>query len=120
MLGDLSRCRLAVLQHVFDEIDAPARRIEFIAEQHIGWTGRSAASAMDARPEDPVGFGKFRFLELLGCEIRLHSFKRPRTCGTGSAPASDRGTVRRGALPPQVPRAAAGTGNHAAWRSPVP
>ena len=44
--------RPVVLQHVLDQIDAPARLIEFVAEQHIGRTGRGAKPAMHAGAQD--------------------------------------------------------------------
>ena len=42
MLHHFGRSGFAVLQHVFDEIDAPARRIELVAFQQIGRACRGA------------------------------------------------------------------------------
>ena len=47
----------AVLQHVLDQIDAPARAVEFVAERHIGGTGGGAEAAMHAFAQDRLGFG---------------------------------------------------------------
>ena len=52
MLDHFGRRRTVVLQHVLDEIDAPARLIEFVAEQQIGRAGRRAEAAMDAGADD--------------------------------------------------------------------
>src|SRR3954469_4572309 len=56
MLDHFARRRAVLLQHLLDEGDAPARTIEFIAEQHIGRTGRGAEAAMHAGAQDLVGF----------------------------------------------------------------
>ena len=47
--------RAIVLQHVLDEVDAPARAVEFVAEQHIGRAGRGAEAAMHAGAQDLLG-----------------------------------------------------------------
>ena len=44
----------AVLQHVLDQIDAAARAVELVAQQHIGRAGRVAEAAMDAGAQDRV------------------------------------------------------------------
>ena len=43
-----------VLQHLLDQVDAAARRIELVAEQHIGRTGRGAEAAMHAGAQNLV------------------------------------------------------------------
>ena len=53
-------------------VDAAARRIQLIAEQHIGRTGRGAEAAMHAGAQDLVGFGDGRIGELGEREMRLH------------------------------------------------
>ena len=53
-----------VLQHVLDEVDAAARAVEFVAEQHIGRAGRGAEAAMHAGAQDLVGFRDVRIGEL--------------------------------------------------------
>ena len=56
MLDHLGGRRPVVLQHVLDQVDAPARRIELVAEQHVGRAGRGAEAAMHAGAQDAVGF----------------------------------------------------------------
>ena len=56
MLDHFGRRRLVLLQHLLDQIDAAARAIELVAEQHIGRTGCGAEAAMDAGAQDLVGF----------------------------------------------------------------
>ncbi len=60
---DLAR-RAVLLQHVLDEVDAPARRIQLVAQQHIGRAGRGAEPAMHAGAQDLVGFRDIRIGEL--------------------------------------------------------
>ena len=48
--------RPVVLEHVLDQIDAPARAIELVAEQHIGRAGRGAEAAMHAGAQNLVRF----------------------------------------------------------------
>ena len=60
MLDHLAPRRLAVLQHVLDQIDAAARRIDLVAEQHIGRAGRGAEAAMDASAQDLVRLPRYR------------------------------------------------------------
>jgi hypothetical protein len=72
-MGDgLGVGRTAVLQHVLDQIDPAARRIQFVAERHIGRTGRGAETAVDAFAQDLFGFGDMRISELGGGEGGLH------------------------------------------------
>ena len=72
MGDDLFVGRAAVLQHVLDEIDAPTRRIQFVAERHIGRAGRRAEAAMHAFAQDLFGFGDMRVGKLVGGEGGLH------------------------------------------------
>ncbi len=59
-------------EHFLDEIDAPARAIEFIAEQNEGRAGRGAKAAMDASAENFFGF-RCRGIGQLGeRKMRLH------------------------------------------------
>lgn len=55
MLDHLGGRRLVLLQHLLDQVDAAARAIELVAEQHIGRTGCGAEAAMDAGAQDLVG-----------------------------------------------------------------
>ena len=52
---DLFRRRPVRFQHVLDQVNAPARTIEFVAQQHEGRTGGGAKSTMHAGPQDLVG-----------------------------------------------------------------
>jgi hypothetical protein len=72
MQCDLGVGRLIVLQHVLDEIDASPRRIQLIAQQHIGGAGRRAEPAMHAGAENFVGFRDIRVGELGEGEGGLH------------------------------------------------
>ena len=49
---DLLGRRLAALQHVLDQVDAAARTVELVAEQHVGRAGRGAEAAMDAAAQE--------------------------------------------------------------------
>ena len=60
MLDGFRRCRLVLLQHVLDEVDAPARTVELVAQQHIGGAGGRAETAMHAVPQDLVGLRRVR------------------------------------------------------------
>src|SRR2546426_941989 len=64
MLYHLGGRRAVLLQHLLDEIDPAARAIEFVAQQHIGRTGRGAEAAMHAGAQDLVGFGDVGIGEL--------------------------------------------------------
>ena len=61
-----------VLQHLLDQVDAPARRIELVAEQHIGRAGRLAEAAMHAGAQNIVRHRDVRIGELREGEIGLH------------------------------------------------
>ena len=73
--------RLAAFQHLLDEIDAPARAVELVAQQLVGRTGRGAESAVHARAQDRVGLvavgrvadevGERGLHEGAGLEIRI-------------------------------------------------
>ena len=65
--------RPVLFQHLLDEIDPAARAIEFVAEQHIGRTGRGAKSAMHAGAQDLVGFRDIGIGELREAEFGLHA-----------------------------------------------
>jgi hypothetical protein len=60
-----------VLEHVLDEIDAPARPIELVAELEIGRASRVAEAAMDAAAQDLVGFLRVRIRQLREGKARL-------------------------------------------------
>src|SRR4051794_34885234 len=73
---------VGALEHVLDQVDAAARAVELVTEQHVGRAGRGAEAAMHAFAQDglrrlDVGIG-----ELRQGEVRLHrysaSYMRPR------------------------------------------
>ena len=68
----LLRCRLVVLQHVLDQVDSSARRIELVAEFQIGRAGGEAEAAMHAAPQDLIRFLDVGIGELLERERGLH------------------------------------------------
>ena len=73
MGDDLLVGRAAVLQHVLDQVDAPARRIELVAQRHIGRAGGGAEAAMHAFAQDLLRFRDMRIGELGKGEIGLHA-----------------------------------------------
>ena len=64
MQGDFRIRRPVVLQHVLDQVDAAARRIELVAVEHVGRAGRGAEAAMDAGAENLFQFGRIRIGQL--------------------------------------------------------
>jgi hypothetical protein len=65
----------ASLEHLLDEIDAPARAVLLVAEQEIRRARRRAEAAMHARAKDRVGFAPLvRFADEIG-ERGLHGQK---------------------------------------------
>ena len=73
---DFLGSRSVVLQHLLDQIDATARRIELVAEQNIGRAGRGAEAAMHASAQDLVCFRDLRVSELRQAEVGLHRVPR--------------------------------------------
>ncbi len=71
---DLRGRRPVVLQHVLDQVDAAARRIEFVAVQHVGRTGRGAEAAMHAGAQDLFRFRHIRIGKLGESEGGLHRY----------------------------------------------
>ena len=67
---------LVLLQHLLDQVDAAARAIELVAEQHIGRTGGGAEAAMHAGAQDLVGFLDVGVGELREAEFGLHAAPR--------------------------------------------
>ena len=61
------------LQHVLDQVDAPARAVELVAEQQERRAGRGAEPAMHAGPQHRVGRRGVGVAQLLGGEIGLHA-----------------------------------------------
>ena len=58
-------------EHVLHQVDAAARTIQFVAEQHEGRAGGRAHAAMYAGAEHAVGGGGLRVTQLLGGEVGL-------------------------------------------------
>ena len=73
MLDHVLRRRPVLLQHLLDQVDAAARAIELVAEQHIGRTGRGAEAAMHAGAQDLVGFRDVGIGQLRQREFGLHA-----------------------------------------------
>ena len=67
--------RAVVLEHVLDEVDAAARAVELVAQEHISGASRGAEAAMDAGAEDLVGFADVGIGELGEGEMGLHGFR---------------------------------------------
>jgi hypothetical protein len=51
----LSQERLGAFQHLLDQVDAPARPVELVAQQLIGRAGRGAETTMHAATQDLLG-----------------------------------------------------------------
>src|SRR5690606_27968408 len=56
------------------QIDAAARTVALVAEQHIGWAGRGAEAAMHAGAQDPVRLRDLRIGQLREGERGLHPY----------------------------------------------
>src|SRR6185437_534276 len=72
MLDHFRRRRAILFQHLLDQVDAAARTIELVAEQHIGRAGRGAEPAMHAGAQDIVGFRDIGVSELGEAEFGFH------------------------------------------------
>ncbi len=83
MADDFRRRRPIVLEHLLDQVDAPARTVELVAQQQIGRAGRRAEPAVHALANDGFAFANRRSLELLSREFGSHrqsirpGFRRP-------------------------------------------
>ena len=105
MLDHLSRGRLVLFQHLLDQVDAPARRIELVAEQYVGRTGRGAESAMHAGAQDFFRGGDLRIFQLRESERGLHYrlifsvVPAERSEGRDPYSAAYRGTAEYGSPP---------------------
>ena len=82
-VGDHARGRRpGVLQHVLDQVDAAARAVELVPQQHVRRTGRGAEAAVHAGAQDLLRFPGVGIGQLAERERGLH--------GSGSAPAPGR------------------------------
>ena len=64
--------RLVMFKHLLDEVDAPAWRIELVAQQHVGRARGDAESAMHASAQDFLRRCNLRVEQLCERERRLH------------------------------------------------
>ena len=64
--------RRVLLQHVLDQVDAPARAVALVAEQRVGGAGGEAKPAMDAGAQHLVGLGQRGMGQLALGELGLH------------------------------------------------
>ena len=58
--------RAVVLEHLLHQVDAAARAVALVAEQHVGRAGGGAEAAVHAAAQDLVDLGDARVLQLLG------------------------------------------------------
>ncbi len=72
VLDRLGIGRAVVLQHVLHQVDAAARRVVLLAEQHEGRAGRGAEAAMHAFADDLLAGGEGGLLEEVRREVGLH------------------------------------------------
>ncbi|CAM2144652.1 hypothetical protein PT2222_160115 [Paraburkholderia tropica] len=83
--------------HLFHQIDAPARAVEFVAEQLVRRAGRGAEAAMHALAQDRVGFVAVGGVANEVREVRLHRRVMVRSeVGIQAAAIEDAGRVERG------------------------
>jgi hypothetical protein len=73
VLDDLGAGGLAPLEHLLDQVDSSARRIELVTEEEVGRAGRGAEAAMHAGAKDLLRRCHRRVAELLGGEAGLHT-----------------------------------------------
>src|SRR5262245_41334338 len=72
MRHDLCARGPIVLEHLLDQVDAAARTVELVSEQHVGRTGRGAESTVHALAENRLARGDAWILQLHGGEACLH------------------------------------------------
>ena len=104
VLHDGARRGPVVLEHVLDQIDAAARAVELVAEQHVSRARRRAEAAVHALAQDRLAGGDGGVLELAGGETSLHGcvlqpirpgFKMPRGSKRFAHARGGRGNGRR-------------------------
>ena len=88
--------RRVLLQHVLDQVDAPARAVPLVAEQRIGGAGGEAKPAMDAGAEHLIGLGQRRVRQLALGELGLHPRYTPAYMRPGlSTPVGSKARLMR-------------------------
>src|SRR5690606_41514333 len=71
--SDLLRTRRpAALEHVLHHVDAAARGVALVTEEHVRGADCRTEAAVDASPQNPVDLRDARVLKLCGREIGLH------------------------------------------------
>ena len=60
------------LEHLLDQVDAPARAIQFGSEQLVGRAGCGAETAMHAAAQDAIGFRDIGIAQQVGGNGSLH------------------------------------------------
>src|SRR6204780_1737821 len=122
---DVRRRRPIALQHLLDQVDASARRIELVAVEHIGRTSRGAEATMHAGAQDFFRISDVRIGKLRQGEIGLHGYTPAHMRPGLSTPCGSKPTRTRavraasagssGAKPSTAARTAAGAPINEAW-----
>ena len=82
MLDRLGIRRSVLLQHVVHQVDAAARAIQFVPEQHVGRTGRGAETATHAGADDAFRSAKSELASSSGAKFvcmgpQMPAYMRP-------------------------------------------
>ena len=72
MLDHLLACGLLILEHILDEVNSPARTVEFISQQQIGRACGGTKTTMNASTENFLRFTHVRLGKRDQREVRLH------------------------------------------------
>ena len=75
--------RLA-LEHLLDQVDAPARAVELVTEQLVGGAGGGTETAMHTFAQDGLGLAAFGRVLEFGRQLGLHARDGVRNRGTGA------------------------------------
>src|SRR5262245_18683407 len=84
---------LASFEHLLDQVDAAARAVALIAQQHVGRAGGGAEATMYAAAQDLVCLPEARVFKLAGCEMRLHGVRLSSDIRIHAAGVEDAGRV---------------------------
>src|SRR6185503_108599 len=74
MFHHIAGRRLVLLEHLLDQVDASARRIELVPKKHIGRARGRAKSAMHASAQDFLRRCDLWVEQLGECKRRLHGY----------------------------------------------